>query len=145
MIESSILSDKRGFTLIEVIITIIVAAVLGVMLVSYTGTAVQRSAEPVTNAMDSQAASSCLDCIVQYYRGKFYGDGGPLYNVSDILTQINSNAFANCCGTLTIDTGWLRYNAGTQSLETGTSNDMLQVNVVGASGVTYSMLFSSKQ
>ena len=41
---------KKGFTLIEVIVTLVIAAILGTFLVAFMGTAVTRSGEPVVRS-----------------------------------------------------------------------------------------------
>ncbi len=141
------LKNRDGFTLIEIIITLIVVSIMGAMLVSYIGNVLTKSAQPLTTSLDSQTAGSCMDAVVQYYRDSFYNSGGPLYNVSDIAAQIGNNRFAGRCPGMTINSSWVVYNPATNAIAAGTgaADDMLQVNVSGTSGVSYSMLFSSKR
>ncbi|MBI9078074.1 MAG: prepilin-type N-terminal cleavage/methylation domain-containing protein, partial [Desulfatibacillum sp.] len=44
--KGSFLNNEQGFTLIEVIVTLTVAAILATILVAFTGTALQRAGEP---------------------------------------------------------------------------------------------------
>lgn len=46
------MKDRRGFTLIEIIVSLIVASILGVMLVSFMGSTVVQSANPVLLAQN---------------------------------------------------------------------------------------------
>ena len=41
------LGRQSGFTLLEIVVTLIVAAILGAVLVEFMGTAMTRSAEPL--------------------------------------------------------------------------------------------------
>ncbi|MDP2852766.1 MAG: prepilin-type N-terminal cleavage/methylation domain-containing protein [Smithellaceae bacterium] len=47
------MKDGRGFTLIEIIVSLIVASILGVMLVTFMGSTVVQSANPVLLAQNS--------------------------------------------------------------------------------------------
>ncbi|WDP90810.1 MAG: prepilin-type N-terminal cleavage/methylation domain-containing protein [Desulfobacter sp.] len=140
------LKNQKGFSLIEVIITLIVVSILGAMLVSYTGTALEKSAQPVADAIDSQSVSSCMDSIVQYYRNELFEAEGPTYDVNELDSRIASGGFAaTCSANLNITRSWVRYDPGSGDLASGTSTDMLRVDVNGTSGVSYTMIFSSKE
>lgn len=61
------LKNQKGFTLIEVIITIIMASILGSVLFSYVGTAVIRSGEPIGRLRDSLALNQVMENITNDY------------------------------------------------------------------------------
>ena len=62
------IKDQRGFTLLEVIVTIIVAAVMGVILVQFMGTAMLRSGEPVVRVQDVSTLRHVLDNMTSDYK-----------------------------------------------------------------------------
>lgn len=85
MINSN--KSNRGFTLLEVIVTIVVAAVLGSMLIAVMGTAVTKSAEPIVQAVDMASAESTLEKISADYAKYLMGSMtwnyiGPGYTVT---------------------------------------------------------------
>ncbi len=59
---------QRGFTLLEVIVTIIVAAVMGVILVQFMGTAMLKSGEPVVRVQDVSTLRHVLDNMTSDYK-----------------------------------------------------------------------------
>jgi prepilin-type N-terminal cleavage/methylation domain-containing protein len=59
---------QRGFTLLEVIVTIIVAAVMGVVLVQFMGTAMLRSGEAVVRVQDVSTLRHVLDNMTSDYK-----------------------------------------------------------------------------
>lgn len=59
--------SEKGFTLVEVIITIIVAAILGSFLITFMGTAVTRSADPIIRAQNLAAAGATMERITADY------------------------------------------------------------------------------
>ena len=62
------IKDQRGFTLLEVIVTIIVAAVMGVILVQFMGTAMLRSGEAVVRVQDVSTLRQVLDNMTSDYK-----------------------------------------------------------------------------
>ena len=61
------LKEQNGFTLIEVIVTIIIAALLGVVIFTYLGTALTRSAEPVVMVRDLAGTIEGIEEITAKY------------------------------------------------------------------------------
>ena len=62
---------KGGFTLIELIITIVVTALLASMLFSYFGTAITGSATPITRLGTTLAAQSAMENITADYLANY--------------------------------------------------------------------------
>ena len=61
------LAKQRGFTIIEVIVTIVVGAIIGVVFFSYMGTQLSRSGDPVTIARAEGAAEMWMERIISDY------------------------------------------------------------------------------
>lgn len=60
--------NQRGFTLLEVIVTIVVAAVMGVILVQFMGTAMLRSGEPIVRVQDFSTLRQVVDNMTSDYK-----------------------------------------------------------------------------
>jgi prepilin-type N-terminal cleavage/methylation domain-containing protein len=60
--------NSRGFTLIEVIVSLIVAGILGAMLVSFMGTNVVKSADPVIIARNGAYLNSIIENMTTDYK-----------------------------------------------------------------------------
>ena len=65
---------SNGFTLVEVIITIIIAAVVGTMLFSVLGSSMTKSSEPIFRLQTSLALQQVVENFVTAYEKDFAGD-----------------------------------------------------------------------
>lgn len=59
----------RGFTLIEVIVIVLIAAFLGLLTVQMLGTSFLRSFSPVAAARDSAQAEATVETVIGFYVG----------------------------------------------------------------------------
>jgi prepilin-type N-terminal cleavage/methylation domain-containing protein len=57
----------NGFTLIEVIVTILMAAIMGAFFIQFMGTAMSKSSRSIENVRDEAAAESIMEQIVADY------------------------------------------------------------------------------
>lgn len=62
---------KRGFTLIEVIITIVVMAILAAMMVPYFGTSLLQSSTPIFRFRTSMTLNQTMENITAEYNNRF--------------------------------------------------------------------------
>ena len=74
----STLSDQSGFTLIEIIVTLTVTAILSVMLVQFMGTSMSRSAEPIVSMQEGMAQHSIFESMNADYKQLLLTDNRPL-------------------------------------------------------------------
>lgn len=79
----------RGFTLIEVIIAIIIAALLGTMLVQYTGTNLTSTVKSLVATHNNTDAVSTMEEITRDYRDWLVNS--PDGTISDFEANINSD------------------------------------------------------
>ena len=63
-------SKTRGFTLIEVIVTILAAAIVGVIFINFMGTAMSKSVRPVEIVQGEALAEATLERIIADYVNK---------------------------------------------------------------------------
>ena len=61
--------SARGFTLIEVLVIVLVAAFLGLLTVQMLGTSFLRSFSPVAAARDSAQAEATVETVIGFYVG----------------------------------------------------------------------------
>ena len=60
-------SNQRGFTLIEVIVTIMATAILGVIFINFMGTAMSKSVRSVEMVQGEASAEAVLERIIADY------------------------------------------------------------------------------
>ena len=71
------LRNNRGFTLIEAIVSLVVAGILGAMLVSFLGTGVIQSANPVILTRDGAYLNEIIENMTADYTAAQVNNPGP--------------------------------------------------------------------
>lgn len=61
-------ADHQGFTLLEVIITLMIAAIFGSMLIQFTGTSMSRSSNTVERVRNGSSVAQTMEQITKDYR-----------------------------------------------------------------------------
>jgi prepilin-type N-terminal cleavage/methylation domain-containing protein len=72
------LSDPSGFTLIEIIVTLTVTAILSVMLVQFMGTSLSRSAEPILSMQEGMVLQGVFENMNADYKQLLLTHDTPL-------------------------------------------------------------------
>jgi prepilin-type N-terminal cleavage/methylation domain-containing protein len=62
------MSPRRGFTLVEVIITLLVAVILGAIMMQYSGSALSKAAHPIKRLKINTALQAVADQIIGAFR-----------------------------------------------------------------------------
>ncbi|MCX5833749.1 MAG: type II secretion system protein [Deltaproteobacteria bacterium] len=62
------MKNRRGFTLIEVIVTLIVASIMGAILVQFLGTSFLKSADPIIRTDDVGRLQYVMDNMTSNYK-----------------------------------------------------------------------------
>ena len=77
--------NMQGFTLLEVIISLIVAGILGTMLVSFMGSSVVQSANPVLQAQNGAYVNQIMENITADYKYLMATSSTPM---TDFISNI---------------------------------------------------------
>jgi prepilin-type N-terminal cleavage/methylation domain-containing protein len=83
--------SEKGFTLLEVIITLVIAAILASFLVAFMGTAVTRSSDPVNQAKNLATATVAMERISSNYAA-YLATGTPNW----VTFKTNCSSYATC-------------------------------------------------
>lgn len=127
-----------GFTLIEVIITIVIAALLATMLYSYFGTAITGSATPVTRLGAAMAGQSVMENITADYMASYTSNLTGLQ--SKIGTEGSSINASYGQGTV-VDNHFINWSAGSDVKVA--SGNCLKVTVKDGLGETLTQIYTS--
>ncbi|MCD6486679.1 MAG: type II secretion system protein [Syntrophobacterales bacterium] len=132
--KTKILRRQEGFTLLEIIVTLIITSILGTMLVSMTGGALTRSTEPAIRTMEVHTMNEVADSVSRAYR--------ELGSVSDLQADITSGLFnVSASGiNIVVTAGATGYGTGANPVEGSAPNDLLKVTITGSSGLVYTLL-----
>lgn len=84
------MKSNRGFTLLEVIVSLVVAALLGAMLVQFMGTGLMKSYNPFILAENGTYLNMIMENITADY--KYYMSYGALHGQSPSTAYANFNS-----------------------------------------------------
>lgn len=94
--------NQRGFTLIEIIITLIVASIFSIFIIAFMGTNTERSAAPLLQAQNNYKTVAAMEIITAKHK-RF------LIDQSDPLNHFKNNACVACpCDQC--DTTWIAFD-----------------------------------
>jgi len=127
--KTEVLGRHAGFTLLEVIVTLVVASILGAMLISMMGGAITRSTQPAIQAMEINALNQIADSVSRAYR--------ELGSISDLQSKINGGEFNTSI--ISVAASATGYGSGTDPVE-GASDNLVKVTITGSSGLTYTLV-----
>lgn len=124
-------SGASGFTMLEVIVTILIAAIMGTIAIQFSGSSLSMSAQTVNRIQNTFNLNDIMEKITRDYRT--WVDANPGAAISEFHAQLLANAdysafidtsatgtdssyFVDATGDTTIDLLHLTLTDGTQSL-----------------------------
>ncbi|MFZ3056722.1 MAG: type II secretion system protein [Smithella sp.] len=126
------INKSGGFTLIEVIISLVVAGILSAMFVVFMQSSVMRSYNPVVLAKNGAYLTSIMDNIGADYRGLMVTESDPLTTLNSHLSD-SSYRSAHYGSDFTISTKRFDFPTGTgnvtEPLSASGSGKMLKVTI----------------
>ncbi|MDR3044430.1 MAG: prepilin-type N-terminal cleavage/methylation domain-containing protein [Desulfovibrio sp.] len=137
-------ADRRaGFTLIEIIVTVVLVALVGVMMLSVTGTALRGSAESYGRALAQAQLTAIIESMTADYRARYMEQENP---ITTMITSIGAAGSTqnNAYGAYTVVVNRrIRFDGTAPNFaEVADANgDMLRVTIE-VNGSTATTLFS---
>lgn len=122
-------TGQRGFTLLEILITVIVAGILAAMFVEFMGTSMIRSAEPLISAKEGFSLSEVMEKMTADYKFLLTTDITPLQTFKTHVE--NGNVVANdpYFGEYTPQTQYIDFQGGSEVVDTSGDNRTLKVTL----------------
>jgi prepilin-type N-terminal cleavage/methylation domain-containing protein len=109
-------ANPNGFTLIEVIVTIVLAAIASVLLIQFMGGNMERSLAPLVRVDQSYKLTTVMENITAHYKNLLLTDADPL---GQLVTDVqggnvgsNSPNFGNYTPTLR----YVDFSSGSESV-----------------------------
>jgi prepilin-type N-terminal cleavage/methylation domain-containing protein len=110
------IKTEKGFTLLEVIITITIGAILASILVAFMGTAITQSSDPVKQVRDLGVSSGSLEKVNADY-SLYLSSGTP--NWTTFKTNTCSGINTACSA---VPSGYGIYNSGFETIQVTVTN-----------------------
>jgi prepilin-type N-terminal cleavage/methylation domain-containing protein len=130
-IKLSLLTKNHGFTLLEVVITLIVGSILGAILVQFMGTSMKNSFEPVIMVQDGNGVHEIMEKMNSDYKMRLMSStGDPLHDFKDDVE--NGNVIGNIpfFGNYAWVTKYITFTGGVEdAIEDATELRVLKVEI----------------
>lgn len=129
------LRGNRGFTLLEVIVTLIVAAIMGSILVSFMGDNITGSVMPLRRVQNANTLTQVFENITSDYNKLNFddNDAGTSVALSTLNSHIDSGNVSTSdpyYGSYTIVyKGYIAFSGGSQTADTSGNNRVLKVTL----------------
>jgi prepilin-type N-terminal cleavage/methylation domain-containing protein len=110
--------DSKGFTLVEIIVTIVAAGILGAIFVHLMGTALNASWNSVEIVRDESNGEGLMERIIADYVADINND--PDNALGNIVTNYNGQTIDG----ITITTQYIVFDAGGNEVPSGLSDNL---------------------
>lgn len=128
------ITNERGLTILEIIVTIVVAAILGTVLVRVMGTGLTRSSIPITLLQNTYSINQIIEEMTADYEDLYENVEEGKYDISTLKTYIeNGNISSNTpyYGPYSLDyIGYIQFDGSyNEIVDTSGDNIILKVTV----------------
>lgn len=140
------MKGRRGFTLIEVIVSLIVASILAAMLASFMGTTVMQSANPVVLAQNGAYLNQIMENMTADYKYLMKTSATPLTTfIANVGTEGSSDntRYADASHQYTVvDNHRITFGTGSPSTETPDAAGKILKVTIQYQNLTMTALFA---
>ncbi len=105
-----------GFTLLEVIIAMIVAAILGAILLEFMGHTVQKSYEPMQMARENMELNEIVEKMNADYKKRLLLSPDPLVGFKSDVETGNTTSPLPYYGDYSVTTAWIAFDGAGQEI-----------------------------
>ena len=123
---------ERGLTLLEIIVTFVIAAFLGSILIEYMGTSLTRGGESVIMVQDGFSLDGVMEKITADYEEQYLKGSYDFNTFKSHIENGNNEANTPYYGQYSLPTNPLEYivfNGGNEALDSLGENRILKVTI----------------
>ena len=110
---------EKGLTLLEIIVTFIIAAFLGSMLVEYMGTSLTRGGEAVVMVQDEFLLNGVVEKITADYENDYLKDAYTFDTFKSNIENGNVDTNTPYYGDYTVQTEFIVFSGGNEAADDG--------------------------
>ena len=126
---NTIVNNRQGFTLLEVIITFIVAAILGTIFLQVMGTSMQQSFEPVSMVQNGFSVNEIMEKMNAHYRNRLLtSTSNPLADFKSDVENGNSLP-PPYFGDYSYQTQYIKFSGGNEVADVSADPKVLKVTI----------------
>ncbi len=141
----SIINDS-GLTILEIIVTIVVAAILGTVLVQVMSTSLTRSSVPITLLQNTYSINQIIEEMTADYEELYENVNEKEYDISTLKTYIeNGNVSSNTpyYGPYSLDyIDYIKFDASYNEIADASGDDIILKAIISANNQSITVLFT---
>jgi prepilin-type N-terminal cleavage/methylation domain-containing protein len=123
------LPKQSGFTILEIIVSLIVASILGVIYLEFMGTTVQKSYEPINMTQNSLDVNQIIEKMNADYRKHLLLSPDPLAAFKTDVENGNTPSPPPYYGDYNVQTTWIKFSGGSEAVDASGENRVLKVKI----------------
>ncbi len=134
-------SNQKGLTILEIIVTIVIAAILGTVLVQVMSTSLTQSSVPITLLQNTYSINQIIEEMTADYEELYENVNEKEYDISTLKTYIETNS--PNYGTYSVDEiKYIRFNASNIEEDDGTGDDNILKVTISSNNQSLTVLFT---
>jgi prepilin-type N-terminal cleavage/methylation domain-containing protein len=110
--------NRRGFTLMEVIVTIMAAGILAAFFVHFMGTSLSSASDSVTRVQAESGGEATVERIIADYVLAM-NSGSPAGELVTISDNIGSNIYDDAAANIQVVRNFIEFDAGGNEVDNG--------------------------
>jgi prepilin-type N-terminal cleavage/methylation domain-containing protein len=127
------IAGNRGFTLLEIIITLVVAAILGTAFIQFMNTGLIRSVEPVILVQKTFALNQLIEEMTADYKKLLESDPDPLATLKTYIDNGNNTASTPYYGPYSPSTEYIQFSGGNEITDVSGEDRVLKAVIASTS------------
>jgi type II secretory pathway pseudopilin PulG len=140
------ITNDRGLTILEIIVTIVVAAILGTVLVQVLSTSLTRSSVPITLLQNTYSINQIIEEMTADYEELYENVNEKEYDISTLKTYIeNGNVSSNTpyYGPYSLDyIDYIKFDASYDEILDTSGDDIILKVTVSSNNQSLTVLFT---
>jgi type II secretory pathway pseudopilin PulG len=128
-VDCRICADEKGLTLLEIIVSIILASIMGAMLVQFMGTSMIKSAKPLARLQQNLTLNDIMENITADYKKLLMDNSTPIATLKGYIDSGNVVGNTPYYGNYTPTTNYILFNGGNETNDGGGTNRLLKVTL----------------
>ena len=121
--------NQRGFTLVEILVTLMFAAILAAVLFQFLGTSMTQSATPINLAKEGYNLNQILEKMTAHHKKLIVTDADPLATFKTHIENGNNIANTPYFGSYSVQTSYITLNGGTEALDVSGDDRVLKTTL----------------
>jgi len=120
---------QKGFTLVEILVTLTVAAILGAILFQFLGSSMTQSATPIVLAKQGYRLNRIMEKMASDYKKLLVTDTDPLATFKTHVDNGNNIASTPYFGDYAIQTSYIVLTGGVEAPDASGDDRVLKVTL----------------